>query len=156
MRLHRSVHAFANWSLWAYFPTGVALLFVGLWAISVVTGSSNDVDPKSELLRTAPLWILVLVPIGEALLWTVAFTEGFAYMLRAPLLGMICGLFVYSVAFHASGGALAIAASAWVGAVWGSLYVLMRGRSRWAAFANLVCLRWAFVAYAYFVAGGLR
>lgn len=144
---------FAKLPLWSYFPIGLALLVAGLNAIGAVAGDSGEIGPKAELLRAAPLWVLVpvlvLVPIGEALLWTVAFTEAFAYKLRAPLLGAICGLFAYSVVFHAGQGALAVAASAWAGAVWGYLYVVMRTRSRWAAFINLVCLRWAFVALAY-------
>jgi hypothetical protein len=153
MRFPLSARGFAKWPLWTYFPVGLALLFAGLVAIGVVMGASDEVGPKGEALRRAPLWILVLMPIGEALVWTVLPTEGFARAFRAPLLGAVCGLLAYMV-YHASGGLLSVVSSAWVGAVWGSLYVLMRGRSRWAAFATLVCLRWSFVAYAYVSVGG--
>jgi hypothetical protein len=67
----------------------------------------------------------------------------------------LCGVFAYSVLYHAREGALAIAASGWLGAVVGCLYVVMRERSRWAAILNALCLRWTFVAYAYVAVGGL-
>ena len=145
--------------LWSYFPIGLVLLYAGPWAIAAIVGADDGVDPKAAMLRDAPPWMLLLVPmvveIGEALLWTVAFTEGFAYAFRAPVLGVLCGWLAY-VAYHVPHGMLAVVVSGWVGAVWGCLYVVMRERSRWAAFVNLVGLRWAFFAYVYAVSGGLR
>jgi hypothetical protein len=140
--------------LWSFFPIGIVLIVAGSFAIGALLGNSGQVTPKVSPLQDAPLWVLVLVPVVEALLWTVAFTEGFAYAFRAPLLGALFGLFAY-VLYHFSKGMLGIVTSAWLGAVWSYLYVVMRERSRWAAFINLVCLRWAFVALAYVSIGRL-
>jgi hypothetical protein len=146
---------FGKAPLWSFYPIGLVLLFAGLVVISAIVGFPEGVNPKGATLRMAPLWVLVLVPVGEAFLWTVAFVEGFARVFRAPLLGALCGVFAYSVLYHARGGALAIAASGWLGAVVGYLYVVMRERSRWAAILNAVCIRWTFVAYAFIAVGGL-
>jgi hypothetical protein len=129
-------------------------MFGGLAVISTVAGPDVFHDPKIEILRSTPVWLLgivgLLVPILEALVWTVAFVEGFAYAFRAPLLGAACGVLAYSALFHWSGGILAIVTSAWIGAVATYAYYLMRNRSRLAAFANTVALRWSFLAFAYF------
>ena len=128
-------------------------MFGGLAAISTVTGPEVLVDPKVEILRSAPAWLLgiagVVVPVLEVLVWTVAFVEGFARVFRTPLLGAACGVLAYSVLFHWSGGILAIVASAWVGCVLNCAYYLMRNRSRLAAIVNTVALRWSFLAFAY-------
>jgi membrane protease YdiL (CAAX protease family) len=129
------------------------LLFGGLAAISAVTGPDALVDPKVEVLRSAPLWLLgtigLVAPVLEALVWTAAFVEGLAHAFRAPLLGAACGVLAYSVLFHWSSGGLAIVASAWLGCVLNYAYYVMRNRSRLAAFANTVALRWSFLAFAY-------
>ena len=139
--------------LWSYFPIGLALIFGGLIIASAVAGFPDEVSPKAATLRIAPLWMLVLalvlVPVGEALLWTVFFTEAIARVFRAPILGAACGVFAYSVLFHGPEGLPAVAVSGWFGTVLGFLYIVMRVRSRWAAFIDVVCLRWAFVAYVY-------
>lgn len=135
--------------LLSFFPIGLVLLSAGLVVIGAIAGNPDTVNPKGALLPLAPLWLLVLVPMGEVLVWTVAFVEGFARAFRAPLLGAVCGVFAYSVVYHFREGALAIAASGWLGAVVGYLYVVMRERSRWAAILNALCLRWTFIAYAY-------
>lgn len=128
-------------------------MFIGLAALSAITGPDALVDSKVEILRSAPAWLLgivsLVVPLLEALVWTVAFVEGLAHALRAPLLGAACGVLAYSVLFHWSGGGLAIVASAWVGCVLNYAYYLMRNRSRLAAFANTAALRWSFLAFAY-------
>ena len=139
--------------LWSYFPIGLALFFGGLIILSAIAGFPDEVSPKAAILSIAPLWmlvlLLVLVPVGEALLWTVFFTEAIARVFRAPILGAVCGVFAYSVLFHGPEGLLAVAVSGWFGTVLGFLYIVMRVRSRWGAFINVVCLRWAFVAYIY-------
>jgi len=141
-------------ALWWFFPIGLALLFGGLSVIATVLPMPEGIDPKVELLRTAPLWIVVpvfvLISAGEGLLWTVAFTEGFARVFRAPVAGAVCGVIGYGVLFHFAGGLLAIAPSTWIGTVLGCLYLAMRERSRWKAILNTVCLRWAFAAYAFY------
>lgn len=138
----------------SYFPIGFALIVAGLYVIEALAGEPATLDPKLEPFAAAPLWILVLVPLAEALVWTVAFTEGFARVFRAPLLGAICGVFAYGVLYHGGQGAFAIATSAWIGAVLGYIYVVMRARSRRAALLNVVCLRWAFIALAFVSIGG--
>jgi hypothetical protein len=139
--------------LWGYFPIGLALMFGGLVLISALTGPDGLIDPKIEVLRSAPPWLLglvgLVVPVIEAFVWTVSFVEGFAYTLRTPLLGAVCGILAYGVLFHLSGGILGIVAATWVGVVLNCTYYLMRNRSRLAAFANTVALRWCFLAFAY-------
>lgn len=138
--------------LWAYFPSAALLLWVGLALMSPLMGSKTAVDAeRAELLQQAPVWVLILVPVGEALLWTVAFVEVAAYF-RAAAFGAIAGVAAYSLVTHS--GFWGIVVSAWIGAVLNTCYILMRGRSRPAAIANAIGLRWAFIAYAYFTVAG--
>ena len=143
---------------WCFFPIGLVLLSAGLSLIDAILPMPEGPDFKSELFRTTSLWILVpaavLVPAGEGLLWTVFFTEGFARVFRAPVMGAVVGVIGYGVIFHFAGGELAIAASTWIGTVLASLYLVMRERSRWKAILNTVCLRWAFMLYVYFTLTG--
>ena len=139
--------------LWIYFPAGLVLMWSGLAAISEFAGPDALNDPKIAIIQTAPIWLLgaaaVGVPLLEALVWTAGFTEGFDYTLHAPILGAVCGVVAYSFVFHWSGGALAIVSSAWIGSVLNVAYCLMRKRSRLAALANAVALRWCFFLFAY-------
>ncbi len=139
--------------LWSYFPIGLVLMLGGLAAISEFAGTDALNDPKIAIIQSAPFWLLLVVAVGvpmlEALVWTAAFVEGFDYTLHAPILGAVCGVIAYSLAFHWTGGALAIVSSAWIGSVLNSAYCLMRTRSRLAALTNSVALRWGFFAFAY-------
>lgn len=137
--------------LWLYFPIAAFLLWAGL---AIMSGLLNDpLDAaRAELLRQAPIWVLVLVPLGEALLWTVAFIEAGAYF-HAAAIGAVFGVAAYSLLFHWSFGLWGIVVSSWIGGILNASYVLMRKRSRLAAAANAIALRWAFIAYAYYTIG---
>jgi hypothetical protein len=132
--------------LWLYFPTAALLLWTGLVVMSTLMTDSADTE-RAELLRQAPLWVLVLVPLVEALVWTVAFVELAAYF-HAAAIGAVMGVAAYSLLVHS--GFWGIIVSAWIGGVLNATYLLMRGRSRLAAAANAIALRWAFIVYAYF------
>jgi hypothetical protein len=131
---------------WAVFIFAVVALFAGIVAIALLGGERPDgSSAKEAAVAAAPLWVLAGIETGEGLLWTVFFTEAFARVWRAPWTGMLCGLFAYSVLYHASGG---IAVSGWIGLVCGVLYLVLRGRSRWSAALAVVGLRWCFGAMA--------
>jgi hypothetical protein len=146
------VHVFRKLPLWLYWPIGALLLWAGLALASSLMDDPADVA-RADLLRQAPLWVLVVVPLGEALVWTVAFVEVGACF-RAPVIGAAIGVAAYSVLLHASFGIWGIVVSAWIGVIVNGCYVLMRDRSRVAAVANALALRWSFIAYAYFSVGG--
>lgn len=138
--------------LWLYFPVAALLLWCGLALMSAFMGDPSSAEAeRADVLRQAPVWVLFLVPIGEALLWTVAFIEVAGYF-RAAAVGAIAGVAAYSLLMHS--GFWGILVSAWIGAVLNACYMLMRNRSRLAAVANTIALRWAFVAYAYFTVVG--
>lgn len=145
----------ARMPAWGLFVLALVLLFAGLAAIGALIDLPADPGVKGALVRSAPVWVLVVVPVAEALLWTVLFTEGFAFAFRSPTLGMLSGLFAYSALFHASGGVLGVATSAWIGGVCGALYLILRPRSRWRAALAVAGLRWCFMAYAFYALGGL-
>jgi hypothetical protein len=136
--------------LWWYFPAGVLLLWIGLTLLSTFIVGSPDVE-RLESLRQAPLWVLAVVPLGEALIWTVAFVEAGAYF-QASTIGAVLGVAAYSVLLHSQFGLLGIVVSAWIGAVLNASYLVMRRRSRVAATVNAIALRWTFIVYAYHAA----
>ncbi len=140
--------------LWSFFPLGLLLLFAGLAIIGVSVQMPEGESPKAAAMRMAPLWVLVLVPLAEAMAWTVAPTEVCARWLRAAWFGAVFGVLAYAL-YHAPEGGLGIATSAWMGIVLACLYLAMRERSRRAAILNTICIRWTFTAYAYVALAGL-
>lgn len=127
-------------------------MFAGFWPIELAFPDQTDAA-KDAAMRAAPLWVLVpvliLVEMGEALVWTVLFTEGFARVLRAPFAGALCGVFAYSVLFHSAGGMVAVVASGWLVTVVSGIYLAMRERSRRAAVLTAIGIKWVFGAYAF-------
>jgi hypothetical protein len=152
--MRRAASRLACLPAWAVFVLGLAVLFLPFAPIGTPIDIPAD-HAKEAALRAAPLWLLAVVPLGEALLWTVAFTEAFARVFRAPVLGMACGLFAYGVLFHAPEGVIAIAASTWVGAVCGVVYLVLRRRSRLKGALAVAGLRWSFVAFAVYTVGAM-
>ena len=136
---------------WAQFPLAAAVLLLGLAAITAGHDDGGAAQVASPL-ATAPLWLLamvgIVVPVGEVLVWSVAFVESAARLIQAPVLGALVGVVFYSAVYHAAGGPLAMVASAWVGGVVNATYVLLRRNSVRRAIVYAIGLRWFFIAFA--------
>jgi hypothetical protein len=137
--------------LWSFFPIGLVVLFAGMIVIGLIEGPSEEGLKNAALIRKSALWALVLIPPGEVLLWTVAFTEAVARAFRAPLTGAMLGVFGYGVLYHAPYGINAVVSATWLGVVLACVYLAMRERSLWAATLTVICIKCALIAFPYFV-----
>ena len=134
----------------AIFLVAAALLVGGLLVLPFGNDTGSSVDTSAKIAQHPWLFagVGLVVEVGEALVWTVAFIESFAWALRAPWLGAIAGIAAYSVGFHWNRGLVGILASGWIVLVLNVTYLILRERSKKTAVLCTIGLKWCFLAYA--------
>ena len=143
--------------MWFAF-SDVALLG-GVILFAHIFGDGTPPAPTIEIMKTAPVPLVfavaMLVPLGEALLWTVLLVEGAGVFFGAAWIGALSGIIAYSVVYHANAGTVGIVCSAWIALVSNASYLILRRTSRWLGYWWVVGLRWTFVTFALLLVWGV-